>query len=147
MSFSCLVGDNTKEDTTKKELRNIIQMKNGVSRGRSHIVPENFDPRSSPSSIQDSKWDNFPNELLLDIIRRVEDGKTSWPARRDIVACAAVCRSWRDTVKQLIKTPEQCGLITFPLSLKQVFNLDLNPKWIIFVFKLERFMFTYILES
>ncbi|KAJ9567131.1 hypothetical protein OSB04_003097 [Centaurea solstitialis] len=115
MSFSCLVGD-----SSTKELSNRIQMRNGVSRGRSHIVPENFDPRPSPSSIQgSSKWDDLPLELLLDIIRRVEAGETSWPARRDVVACAAVCRSWRDTVKQLVRTPEQCGLITFPMSLKQ----------------------------
>ncbi|KAI3673188.1 hypothetical protein L6452_39304 [Arctium lappa] len=119
MPFNCLVGDNTKEDTTNKELRTRIQMKNGVSRGRSHIVPENFDPRSSPSSVQGSKWDHLPVELLLDIIRLVEASETSWPARRDVVACAAVCRSWRDTVKQIIRTPEQCGLITFPMSLKQ----------------------------
>nr|GEX68136.1 tubby-like F-box protein 5 [Tanacetum cinerariifolium] len=27
--------------------------------------------------------------------------------------------SWRDTVKQIVESPEQCGLITFPVSLKQ----------------------------
>ncbi|KAL7601778.1 tubby-like F-box protein 6 isoform X1 [Lactuca sativa] len=109
MSLSCLLGSNTN--------RRIQIMKNG----KSHIVPENYDsvPRSLPSSIGDSKWDDFPGELLLDIIRRVEGGETSWPGRRDIVACASVCRFWRNTVKQIVRTPEQCGLITFPMSLKQ----------------------------
>lgn len=111
MSFSCLVGSNAKERATNKR----IQMRSG----KSHIVPENYDSRALPSSIEDNKWENLPGELLLDIIRRVEGGDTSWPARRDIIACAEVCRLWRDTVKQIVKTPEQCGLITFPMSLKQ----------------------------
>nr|GEZ90402.1 tubby-like F-box protein 5 [Tanacetum cinerariifolium] len=65
------------------------------------------------------KWDNLPVELLTDIIRRVEHGDIPWLSRRYMVACVAVCRSWRDTVKQIVESPEQCGLITFPVSLKQ----------------------------
>lgn len=109
MAFNCLIGDNTREAAKR------IKMKNE----KSHIVPENYDSQASLSLIKGSKWDNLPVELLVDIIRRVEGGETSWPARRDMVACAAVCRLWRDTVKQIVQTPEQCGLITFPMSLKQ----------------------------
>lgn len=94
-------------------------MRNGVSRGRSHVGPKNYALRSPHDMMNGGKWDNFPGELLLDIIRRVECGDISWLSRRDMVACAAVCRSWRDTVKQIVKSPEQCGLITFPMSLKQ----------------------------
>lgn len=66
------------------------------------------------------RWANLPPELLLDVIRRVEESEVSWPARRNVVGCAAVCRLWRDITKEVVKSPEQCGRITFPISLKQV---------------------------
>lgn len=91
-----------------------------LGRGRSsHIAPES-PPSSVFASVQQSQWANVPTELLLDIIRRVESSEISWPARRDVVACAAVCRSWREVTKEVVRTPEQCGLLTFPMSLKQV---------------------------
>ncbi|XP_028757741.1 tubby-like F-box protein 5 [Neltuma alba] len=86
-------------------------------RGRSLIAPE----FSSPVSLvtQQSPWANLPSELLLDIIQRVEASETSWPGRRAVVACASVCRSWRKITEEVVKTPEQCGWLTFPISLKQ----------------------------
>lgn len=69
--------------------------------------------------IQQGQWANLPPELLLDIIRRVEESETSWPARAVVVFCAAVCKSWRDITKEIVKTPEECGRLTFPISLKQ----------------------------
>ncbi|KAL6215871.1 hypothetical protein ACLB2K_015297 [Fragaria x ananassa] len=86
-------------------------------RTRSHIAPEQ--PFSTLPAEQHSQWADMPPELLHDIIQRVEEAETSWPARRDVVACASVCRSWREITKEIVKTPEQCGLLTFPISLKQ----------------------------
>ncbi|XP_064953432.1 tubby-like F-box protein 5 [Musa acuminata AAA Group] len=67
----------------------------------------------------EGRWVNLPPELLFDVIRRVEASEASWPARRHVLACAAVCRWWRGITKEVVKSPEQCGRITFPLSLKQ----------------------------
>lgn len=86
-------------------------------RARSHIAPDETPPESEP--IQQGRWANLPPELLLDIIRRVEESETSWPARAVVVSCALVCRSWREITKEIVKTPEQCGRLTFPISLKQ----------------------------
>lgn len=69
---------------------------------------------------QQGRWANLPPELLLDVIQRVEASEATWPARRQVVACAAVCRSWREVTKEVVKTLEECGRITFPISLKQV---------------------------
>jgi tubby and related proteins len=69
---------------------------------------------------QQGRWANLPPELLLDVIQRVEASEATWPARRQVVVCAAVCRSWREVTKEVVKTPEECGRITFPISLKQV---------------------------
>ncbi|XP_047310301.1 tubby-like F-box protein 2 [Impatiens glandulifera] len=81
----------------------------------SHIVPDII-----PSeTIKQGKWANLPPELLFDIIRRVEESEVSWPARNAVVFCASVCKSWRDITKEIVKTPEQCGRLTFPISLKQ----------------------------
>ncbi|KAJ7957763.1 Tubby-like F-box protein [Quillaja saponaria] len=87
--------------------------------GKSHIAPELSSPPSSSMTDQHSRWANLPPELLLDIIQRVEASETSWPARRVVVACASVCKSWRDITKEVVKTPEQCGCLTFPISVKQ----------------------------
>ncbi|XP_071701752.1 tubby-like F-box protein 5 isoform X2 [Rutidosis leptorrhynchoides] len=85
------------------------------NRTRSHIAPD----VASSEFIDQGQWANLPPELLLNIIRRVEESQTSWPARTVVVYCASVCKSWRDITKEIVKTPEECGRLTFPFSLKQ----------------------------
>ncbi|KAL2504082.1 Tubby like protein 6 [Abeliophyllum distichum] len=85
---------------------------------KSHITTEGSLP-SQYALVQESLWANLPSELLLDIFGRVEENETTWPGRRAVVACAGVCRSWREVAKEVVKTPEECGLLTFPISLKQ----------------------------
>lgn len=111
MPFKCFRDGLENKPRTRSDRKCVL------GRGRSHIAPERY---PLPTIVQQSRWANIPSELLLDIIARVEASETSWPARRDVVSCAAVCRSWRETTKEIIRTPEQCGLITFPTSLKQV---------------------------
>ncbi|ESQ30883.1 hypothetical protein EUTSA_v10011537mg [Eutrema salsugineum] len=107
-----------------RELRGTRNERNKTigRRGRSHIAPEGS-ASSSPSTdecLDQSIWVDLPPELLLDIIHRIESEQTSWPARRDVVACASVCRSWRKMTKEeVLKVPELSGLLTFPISLKQ----------------------------
>ncbi|KAE8705004.1 Anaphase promoting complex 10 isoform 1 [Hibiscus syriacus] len=87
------------------------------SRTRSHVAPDR--PQVESECVEQSPWANLPPELLLDIIHRVEESETAWPARAAVVFCAAVCRYWREITKEVVKTPEQCGMLTFPISLKQ----------------------------
>uniref|UniRef100_A0A453HM98 F-box domain-containing protein n=2 Tax=Aegilops tauschii subsp. strangulata TaxID=200361 RepID=A0A453HM98_AEGTS len=89
----------------------------GHDRGRSHgAVHELHDP---VPVIQSSCWANLPSELLRDVIERLEASEATWPCRKNVVACAAVCRTWREMCKEIVKNPEFCGKITFPVSLKQ----------------------------
>lgn len=117
----------------KSIVRELKEMKNGIglsrrgevegrhwrNRTRSHIAPDvvPFDPN------QQGQWANIPPELLLDIVHRVEESETSFPARTAVVYCASVCKSWREVTKEIVKTPEECGRLTFPISLKQVDSL------------------------
>ncbi|XP_057542876.1 tubby-like F-box protein 5 [Amaranthus tricolor] len=94
-------------------------------RTRSHIAPDQATPSIELEEVEQGRWANLPPELLLDIIRRIETSETSWPARSAVVFCAAVCRSWRDVTKEIVQTPEQCGKLTFPISLKQPGSRDL----------------------
>ncbi|KAL3505311.1 hypothetical protein ACH5RR_035152 [Cinchona calisaya] len=119
MSFKSMLRElrgisNGRENNSRKQ----GERKCVLGCGRSHIAPES-PPSCVSAYVEQSQWANLPTELLLDIIRRVESSETSWPSRRDVVACAAVCRSWREVTKQVVRTPEQCGLLTFPMSLKQ----------------------------
>lgn len=115
----------------KSIIRELKEMKDGIgnrsrrglegrhwrSRTRSYIAPDV--PPSSDDPVEQGQWANLPPELLLDIIRRVEESESSWPARTVLVSCASVCKSWRGITKDIVKTPEECGKLTFPISLKQ----------------------------
>ena len=97
----------------------------GKSQGAVHELHDH------PVVIQNSCWASLPPELLRDVINRLETSETAWPARRNVVACAGVCRSWREMCKEIVKNPEFSGKLTFPVSLKQVgpscfINLALN---------------------
>ncbi|KAF4350129.1 hypothetical protein CsatB_008746 [Cannabis sativa] len=125
MSFKSLVRElrEMKEGIGNISRRRIMGKLNH-RRSKSHIAPEGSSSTVSSSwtcsaLVQQGRWANLPPELLLDIIQRVESSETTWPARRDVVACASVCRSWREITKEVVKTPEQSGWLTFPISLKQ----------------------------
>lgn len=90
----------------------------GHHRGKSHGSVHEL--RDQPLVIQNSRWASLPAELLHDVIRRLEASESTWPSRKHVVACAAVCQSWREMCKEIVKNPEICGKITFPVSLKQV---------------------------
>ncbi|EPS58599.1 hypothetical protein M569_16214, partial [Genlisea aurea] len=64
-------------------------------------------------------WANLPSELLREMLLKVEESESKWPARKNVVACAGVCKSWREVMKELVRAPEVSGKLTFPLSIKQ----------------------------
>ncbi|KAK0608286.1 hypothetical protein LWI29_028342 [Acer saccharum] len=64
-------------------------------------------------------WANLPQELLREILVKIEEAERTWPTRRSVVAVAGVCRSWREITKEIVKVPELSGYLTFPISVKQ----------------------------
>ncbi|XP_031504212.1 tubby-like F-box protein 1 [Nymphaea colorata] len=64
-------------------------------------------------------WSRMLPELLSEIIERVEASEQSWPVRKNVVACASVCRRWREITRGVVRSPQDSGIITFPLSLKE----------------------------
>lgn len=70
-------------------------------------------------------WSTMLPELLGEIIRRVEASEDQWPRRQNVVACACVCKRWRDITRQIVQSPSQTGKITFPSCLKQVLVVEL----------------------
>lgn len=100
-----------------------IRLSGHHNRGKSQgSVNDLNDNLVSSLIIQNSRWANLPPELLYDVIKRLEESESTWPARKHVVACAAVCKSWRSMCKEIVRTPETCGKLTFPVSLKQVFD-------------------------
>ncbi|XP_057423376.1 tubby-like F-box protein 3 [Lotus japonicus] len=69
--------------------------------------------------LKQSCWANMPPELLRDVLMRIEASEHNWPARKHVVACAGVCRSWRDIMEEIVKPPQISTKLTFPISLKQ----------------------------
>ncbi|RVX02522.1 Tubby-like F-box protein 8 [Vitis vinifera] len=74
-------------------LRSLCGQVAGHSRGKS--IGSFHELHDQPLVIQNSRWANLPPELLYDIIKRLEESESTWPSRKHVVACAAVCRSWR----------------------------------------------------
>ncbi|XP_044494599.1 tubby-like F-box protein 3 isoform X2 [Mangifera indica] len=116
MSFKSILQD------VKGELGNIsrkgFDVKFGYGmRSRSHRVVQ--DTSVVVDAFRQSSWANMPPELLRDVLMRIEASEISWPPRRNVVACAGVCRSWREIMKEIVKTLEVSGKLTFPISLKQ----------------------------
>ncbi|XP_031247821.1 tubby-like F-box protein 6 [Pistacia vera] len=99
-------------------IKNIIQE---VMWPRSHSVVRDGvddDPDGGGGS-SSCCWANLPQELLREILLKIEASESAWPPRRSVVACAGVCTSWRQITKEIVKVPELSGYLTFPISVKQ----------------------------
>ncbi|XXG76399.1 hypothetical protein AAC387_Pa08g0759 [Persea americana] len=68
---------------------------------------------------EESHWAELPPEILWDVVRRLEASESAWQGRRNVVACAAVCRAWRRVCKEVAGVPEISAKLTFSASLKQ----------------------------
>ena len=114
MSFRSLIQDMTDEfgSISRHSLRS-----------RSHRSAGNASRAAAagPSEAMDqSCWSQLPPELLREVLVRIEASESWWPARKDVVSCAGVCRTWRGIMKEAVRVPEVSGKLTFPISLKQV---------------------------
>ncbi|KAJ3703890.1 hypothetical protein LUZ61_007595 [Rhynchospora tenuis] len=88
--------------------------------GDDDAIEEVGDVRDGELEEQEERWSRLLPELVAKVVRRVESGGAErWPRRRDVVACACVCRRWRDVTRSVVRSPVSCGQITFPSSLKQ----------------------------
>ncbi|XP_054803041.1 tubby-like F-box protein 3 [Prosopis cineraria] len=88
-------------------------------RSRSQSYRDAGDHVMVVDGLRQSCWANMPPELLRDVLMRIEASEDTWPTRRHVVACAGVCRSWREIIKEIVKSPELSGKLTLPISLKQ----------------------------
>ncbi|GAU13343.1 hypothetical protein TSUD_42970 [Trifolium subterraneum] len=71
----------------------------GHQRGKSRSSVHEL--HDQPPVIQNSRWASLPPELLRDVIKRLETNESTWPSRKHVVACAAVCKSWREMCKEI----------------------------------------------
>ncbi|XP_057766418.1 tubby-like F-box protein 7 [Salvia miltiorrhiza] len=74
------------------------------------------------TAIDDSDlWAGMLPELLGEIMQRVEATEDQSPHRQNVVACACVCRQWREAAKEAAEKASihHPGIITFPSSLKK----------------------------
>lgn len=120
MSFKSIIQDMRGEFGSIS--RKGFEVKFGYGmRSRSHRVVQDCS-LVAIDAFKQSCWANLPPELLRDVLMRIEASEDTWPPRKNVVACAGVCRSWRDIMKEIVRSPEISGKLTFPISLKQVWN-------------------------
>ncbi|GAV63403.1 F-box domain-containing protein/Tub domain-containing protein [Cephalotus follicularis] len=89
------------------------------SSSRSHRVVQDGLVGGVPASHQGWCWANLPQELLREILMKIEESESGWPQRKSVVACGGVCKTWRRITKDIVKVPELSGYLTFPISIKQ----------------------------
>lgn len=77
---------------------------------------------SGQATAYDNGWSSLLPELLGEIIQLVDASEDQWPNRQNVVACACVCKRWRELTREIVRSPSQSGKITFPSSLKEVCN-------------------------
>lgn len=118
MSFRSIVRD-VRDSFGSLSRRSFEVRLSGHHRGKSQGAVHELH-HDEPLLIQHSCWANLPPELLRDVIKRLEASESTWHDRKHVVACAGVCRSWREMCKEIVRSPELCGKLTFPVSLKQV---------------------------
>ncbi|MCD7450043.1 Tubby-like F-box protein 8 [Datura stramonium] len=116
MSFRSIARD-IRDSIGSLSRRSFEVRLSGHTRGKSQSAVHEL--HDQPIVIQSSCWASLPPELLRDVIKRLEASESTWPARKHVVACAAVCRSWREMCKEIVQRPEFSGKLTFPISLKQ----------------------------
>ncbi|XP_042376216.1 tubby-like F-box protein 6 isoform X2 [Zingiber officinale] len=118
MSFMSMIQD--MRDEFGSISRKGFEMKLGYGlRSRSHRLIHDAVDLPLADGMSQSCWENMPPELLMEVLIRIEEADGSWPLRKGVVACAGVCRSWRSIMKDIVKTPEVSGKLTFPISVKQ----------------------------
>jgi hypothetical protein len=100
-------------------IRSIIQ----DMRSRSERAVQDRAVEAVSDGLSQSCWANMPQELLREVLVRIEASESAWPPRKSVAACAGVCRSWREITREIVKAPEVSGKLTFPISVKQVMEI------------------------
>ncbi|XWS10119.1 hypothetical protein CRYUN_Cryun39dG0048000 [Craigia yunnanensis] len=95
---------------------------------------ESSSSSSSPPSTEEGgeSWSTMLPELLGEIMERVEASEDRWPQRQNVVACACVCKKWREATREIVRASSpSSGKITFPSCLKQPGPCDFPNQCII----------------
>lgn len=117
MSFRSIVRD-VREGFGSLSRRSFDVRLSGNNNGKSNNSVHELNEQSLV--IQNTGWASLPPELLREVIKRLEASESTWPSRKNVVACSGVCKSWREMCQEIVNNPEFSGKITFPVSLKQV---------------------------
>lgn len=105
-----------------------MKLSYGASKSRScRVVQDSSSPPAEEEAAERCCcWAELPEELLREVLVRIESSQTDWPLRKNVVACAGVCKTWRCIMKkELVKFPEVSGILTFPISIKQVYIITI----------------------
>lgn len=117
MSFKSILQDMRGEFGSMSRKGFDVKFGHGMrSRSQRVVQDSSFVP---VDAFKQSCWANMPPELLRDVLMRIEASESTWPSRKNVVACAGVCRNWREIMKEMVKSLEVSGKLTFPISLKQ----------------------------
>ncbi|MQM19999.1 hypothetical protein Taro_053014 [Colocasia esculenta] len=121
MSFKGIIHDMREEIGSISRKGFEVKLGSYGIRSRAHrgAIHDGQSAAAAVDALKQSCWANMPLEILRDVLMRIEDSESTWPLRKNVVACAGVCRSWRDITRDIVKTPEVSGKLTFPISLKQ----------------------------
>ncbi|KAJ0976177.1 hypothetical protein J5N97_018142 [Dioscorea zingiberensis] len=125
MSLKSIIHDMKGEIGSMSRKGFDVRMGYGMRSRSNRLVADGQGMPALGASLKQSCWSDMPQELLREVLVRIETSEGSWPQRKHVVACAGVCRSWREIMKEIVKTLEVSGKLTFPISVKQPGPRDL----------------------
>ncbi|KAM1126147.1 hypothetical protein ACFX2B_040860 [Malus domestica] len=99
----CLCGNPFRSRKFSKSFRELKLSDEDQARGGDRRVIRDSDCADSSSSPSSSSWSDMLPELLGEIIRRAEASEDKWPHRKNVFACACVCKRWRDITKEILR--------------------------------------------
>jgi len=68
-----------------------VRVSNGThQRSKSHGVETHIEDLVV---IKNTRWANLPAVLLRDVMKKLDESESTWPARKQVVACAGVCKA------------------------------------------------------
>lgn len=96
----------------------------GKGKGKGFLSLKEEEVKEEAKEEAEGMWAGMLAELLGEIIKRVERSEEQWPNRQNVVACACVCKRWREITRQVVRSPSPSHIsavpkITFPSCLKQ----------------------------
>ncbi|EFH70212.1 hypothetical protein ARALYDRAFT_891335 [Arabidopsis lyrata subsp. lyrata] len=92
MTFRSIVRD--VRDSIGSFSRRSVEVRVSNETSKSHGALVETHDQEDLVVIKNTRWANLPVEVLRDVMKKLDESESTWPDRKQVVACAGVCKTW-----------------------------------------------------